>query len=159
MSADASGVRVESPRRSSGAGIGLLPLAIALGVTACATNAPYVEVSGYKTARADGHEEEIIIRGVDGKLDFDGLREVTIEPGAHVLLLDTARNRRAVDPAVLVPLNAKACLRYSFVARHETMTGLRPWQVVLKDVQPIPECVARFPDHAPVPSAAASAPR
>jgi hypothetical protein len=136
-------------------------LAAVLGVTltACATNAPYAEVSGLKTARADAFEEEIIIRAVDGKLDLNSAREMTLEPGPRMLLLDSARNWRGAGRAAMVPLNVKACLRYQFVARHASMSDLRPWQVVLKDVQPIPECVARFPAHAPVPAAPVSAPR
>lgn len=36
--------------------------------------------------------------------------------------------------------------------RHQSMSELEPWQLVLRDVEPIPECIARFPEHRPQPA-------
>lgn len=117
----------------------------------CATQGPYAEVSGEKIGRADSFEAQVLAMGVDGKLDVPGSLTLTLEPGLRMVLLDTTRrHRKSKDSSVVVPLNAKPCLRYYFVARHESMSEVDPWQLVLKDVQPIPECVARFPQHKPV---------
>lgn len=125
---------------------------LALLVAGCATPGPYAEVTGERTARADPHEESVIVMGVDGTLDPVGSETATIEPGFRTVLLATARkDRRGQRPMATVPLNAKPCLRYFFVARHESMTLVDPWRLVLKDVQPIPECVAKYPDAAPRP--------
>jgi hypothetical protein len=126
---------------------------LAVAVAGCATTGPYAEVTGEKLERADGHEEQVLIMGVDGKLDVRGSLSETIEPGQRSVLLATTRqDRRGMNASAVVPLNAKACLRYYFVARHESMLAVHPWKLVLKNVEPIPECVARFPQHAPVPA-------
>jgi hypothetical protein len=127
--------------------------AISVALAGCATTGPYAEVTGERLARADGREEEVVIVGIDGKLDLTRPKRSFIDPGQRMVLLDTVRQgKRRRDTSVIVPLNAKACLRYHFVARHETMTAVDPWDLVLTNVEPIPECVAKFPDHAPVPA-------
>ena len=135
-------------------------VASALAAAGCATTGgPYAEITGEMVTRADPHEEEVLVYGVDGKLDLSIKKTMIIEPGRRELLLGTARQDRKVQAAsVILPLNAKACLRYYFVARHETMSQVQPWKLVLKNVEPIPECVAEHPDHAPMPSTAASKP-
>lgn len=119
----------------------------------CATTGPYAEVTGDKLERADGHEEQVLVMGVDGKLDVRGSLTETMEPGLRMVLLATARqDRRGTNSSSVVPLNAKPCLRYYFVARHESMFAVQPWKLVLKNVEPIPECVAKYPQHTPVPA-------
>jgi hypothetical protein len=133
--------------------VSTLAAAMLLG---CATQGPYAEVSGEKIESADTLEEQVRVLGVDGKLNAPSSLTLTIEPGLRMVLLDTTRRHRmgkgkGKDSSIVVPLNAKPCLRYYFVARHESMSAVDPWQLVLKNVQPIPECVARFPLHKPVP--------
>lgn len=57
-----------------------------------------------------------------------------------------------MNASAVVPLNAKGCLRCYFVARHESTRAVHPWKPVLKNVEPIAGCVARFLQHAPVPA-------
>jgi hypothetical protein len=131
---------------------------IAMALTGCATSLPYAEVSGEKVTRADPREEEVFVTAIDGKLDLRGSKTATIEPGQRLLVLDTARQGRSRNrTGAYVPLNAKPCLRYYFVARHESMTQVEPWSLVLTNVEPIPECVAKFPELAPVPAPAPAA--
>ena len=130
----------------------LAALAVTLVASGCAVTEPYAEVSGERTSRADSYEERVIVMGVDGKLDLTGSESTTIEPRPQVVVLASVRkDRRGKLSSKTVTLNAKACLRYTFAARHERMTEIHPWQLVLKNVEPIPECVAKFPDHAPQP--------
>lgn len=117
----------------------------------CATQGPYAEITGEKIGRADSFEEQVLVMGVDGKLDLTGSLTQTVEPGFRLVLMDTTRtHRRSKDTSVVMPLTAKPCLRYYFVARHESMSAVGPWQLVLKNVEPIPECVVKFPQHKPV---------
>jgi hypothetical protein len=126
-------------------------MAFASLLVGCATSSPYAEVSGEKVAKADGYEEEVYILGIDGKLDLTGSKTAFVEPGQRLLMLGTTRQGRSRNSAsAYVPLNAKPCLRYYFVARHESMTNVEPWSIVLTNVEPIPECVAKFPGSAPV---------
>ena len=128
-------------------------IAIALLLAGCATRGPYAEVVGERIARADPFEEDVLVMGVDGHLELPPEKTLQIEPGPRQVLLGTVRgDRRGQDSSGIVPLNAKPCLRYFFVARHESMSALHPWRLVLKDVQPIPECVAQFPGQAPLPA-------
>jgi hypothetical protein len=136
----------------------LLTLLIAVALTGCATSGPYAEVSGEKVTRADPREEEVFVVAVDGKLDLRESKTAFIEPGQRLLVLDSvrlgsSRNRKGA----YVPLKAKPCLRYYFVARHESMTDLEPWSLVLTNVEPIPECVAKYPEHEPTPVPAPAA--
>ena len=129
----------------------VLMVLIAGALTGCATSRPYAEVSGEKVTRADPREEEVFVTAVDGKLDLTGSKTAFIEPGQRLLVLDTARQGRSRNrTGAYVPLNAKPCLRYYFVARHESMTEVEPWALVLTNVEPIPECVAKYPEHPPV---------
>lgn len=129
----------------------------ALAVAGCATPGPYAEVTGERVARADPYLSAVVVQGVDGVLDIKGSTSERLEPGLRQVMLATTRvGRRGESTAAVVPLNAKPCLRYFFVAQHESMTLVTPWKLVLKDVQPIPECVAQFPDAAPKPAAAAA---
>ena len=122
----------------------------------CATTGPYAEVTGERIERADGKEEPVLVMGVDGKLDVMGSMTKTIDPGLRMVLLATTRqDKRGANPSGVVPLNAKPCLRYYFVARHESVFAVRPWQLVLKNVEPIAECIAKYPQHTPVPAKAA----
>lgn len=124
-------------------------------LTGCATRGPYAEVVGERISSANAYEEDVLVMGVDGQLELPASKTMMIEPGPRQLLLGTVRSdRRSQDSSGIVPLNAKACLRYFFVARHQSMSAVHPWTLVLKDVQPIPECVARYPAHAPAPLAA-----
>jgi hypothetical protein len=126
---------------------------LAAGLAGCATPGPYAEVSGEKVLRADLNDEQVLVMGVDGRLIPRGALTETLEPGLRmVLLATTRRDRRGENPSSVVPLNAKPCLRYYFVARHESMSDVQPWQLVLKNVEPIPECVAKYPQHQPVPA-------
>ena len=93
--------------------------------------------------------------GIDGTLTLSRSLSETIDPGFRTILLATTRqDRRSKGSSAVVPLNAKPCLRYHFVARHESLSEVHPWQLVLKNVEPIPECVAKFPQHTPMPSPA-----
>lgn len=138
----------------------ILSMAAAVLVLAgCATPGPYAEVTGERINRADPNEEDVLILGVDGQLELSATKTIQVEPGVRTMLLGTARlDRRGESASGVVPLNAKACLRYHFVARHESMSQIQPWKLVLKNVEPIPECVSKYPGSAPVPSAAASRP-
>lgn len=123
-------------------------------VGGCATPGPYAEVTGELITRADFNEEPVIVLAVDGVQDVRGSRRARVEPGQRLVLLATARRDTGVGARkkdATVPLNAKPCLRYHFAARHESMTLVEPWQLVLKSVEPIPECVAKFPGAAPLP--------
>lgn len=123
---------------------------IAFTLLGCATQGPYAEITGEKIGRADSFEEQVLVMGVDGKLDLSGSLTQTVDPGLRLVLMETTRtHRRSKDSSVVVPLTAKPCLRYYFVARHESMSAVGPWQLVLKNVEPIPECVAKFPQHMP----------
>jgi hypothetical protein len=76
----------------------------------------------------------------------------TIEPGFRRILVDSARpGRRAIGSSMVVPLNAKPCHRYYLVAVHENMTAVEPWELLVKEVELIPECVAKFPSAVPAP--------
>ena len=118
----------------------------------CATSRPYAEITGERIGHAGGSEEQIVVAGVDGKLTFSRSMNEIIDPGFRTLLLATTRMGRSdKGTAVIFPLTARPCLRYHFVARHESPTEVHPWQLVLAKVEPIPECVAKFPQHKPVP--------
>lgn len=146
-----SGGIIQVIRRSA-----VLPM-FALSLAACTTNAPYAEISGERVARADGHEDSVVIAGIDGKLDLSQPTWTLIEPGRRFLLLDTARNKSQRErTATFVALDVKPCTRYFYVARHESTTKLQPWRPVLAGTEPIGECVARFGAAA---APAASAPR
>lgn len=130
----------------------LLALLTPLLAAGCATPAPYAEVTGEGSSRSDPFEEDALILAVDEQLYLTSPKKVMIDPGQRQVVLGTSRlDRRGEASNTVVPLNAKACLRYHFVARHESMSRVQPWKLVLKDVQPIPECVSRHPEHAPVP--------
>lgn len=127
----------------------------ALTLVGCATTEPYAEIIGDRTSRTDVNEEEVLILGIDGRLDMSPSTSMMIEPGQRTVLLGTVRqDRRSKGASGVVPLNAKPCLRYYFLAQHESMTSVHPWKLVLKKVEPIPECVSTFPQHAPVPAPA-----
>ena len=118
----------------------------------CAAPGPYAEVTGDKITRADAREERIRLLGVDDKLELTRTMTQTIEPGFRRILMDSARQgRRSKASSMVVPLNAKPCHRYYFVAVHENMTAVEPWELLLKEVEVIPECVAKFPHTAPLP--------
>ena len=126
---------------------------LSAGLVACATSKPYAEVTGEKIGRGDGFEEQVFVMGIDGSLTLSRSLSEIIDPGFRTILLATTRqDRRSKGSSTVVPLNAKPCLRYHFVARHESLSEVHPWQLVLKNVEPIPECVAKFPQHKPIPA-------
>lgn len=134
----------------------VIAVATAIALGGCVTTGPYAIVEGERMARADAFEDDVLIYAVDGKLDMAPGKTQRLEPGQRELLLGTVRqDRRSAGSATVVALNAKPCLRYYFVSRHESMSQVHPWKLVLKNVEPIPECVAKYPDQAP---AAAPAP-
>jgi hypothetical protein len=123
-----------------------IALFAALLLSACATPGPYAEVVGERQTHSELDEESVRIVGVDGKLDLSGSVSVTLQPGFHMLLVRTTRKggRRGSQDATL-PLNAKACLRYFVVAKHESMSLVDPWNLEIKKTEPIDECLAKFP--------------
>ena len=131
----------------------LLVVLAAVALAGCATSRPYAEISGEKINHANPHEEAVFIMAIDGRLDLTRQQTALIAPGQRQLMLQTVRQVKVTNKSGAdVPLNAKPCLRYHFVARHESITNVSPWTLVLASVEPIPECIARFPEHAPVPA-------
>ncbi len=139
--------------------ITFLTVTISLLLGACATQ-PYAEVSGDRGAgRADQLEESVRILGVDGRAVLNGSLSETVEPGQRLLMLgSTRRGPRGTSGATLVPLNAKPCMHYHFLARHESMTMVEPWTLVLSQVEPMPECLKKFPASAQPPLTKGPAP-
>jgi hypothetical protein len=124
-----------------------------VALTGCATSRPYAEISGEKINHANPHEEDVFIMAIDGRLDLTRPKTALVEPGQRQLILQSVRQVKVTNKSGAdVPLNAKPCLRYRFVARHESITHVTPWALVLANVEPIPECISRFPEHAPVPA-------
>ncbi len=147
----------------------LASILLAIALCGCASTAqgPYAEISGERMMQADVLEEGIRILAVDEQLSLGGSQLERLEPGLRLLRLETARVQAApqfqqisrhkpllggIKGALTLPLNAKPCLRYHVAARHESMSQIEPWQLVLRDVEPIPECIARFPEHRPQPA-------
>lgn len=123
-------------------------LLVAALLSACASmGLPYAEIEGYRGAgRSDAYEESVRILAIDGKAILNGSLSERIEPGQHMVVLASARrDPRGKAKGMLAPLKAKPCMRYHFAARHESMTLHEPWTLVLKQVEPIPECQARPP--------------
>jgi len=131
---------------------------VAITLTGCAsTSQPYAEISGEKINRANPHEEEVFIMAIDGRLDPTRPKTALLEPGQRQLVLQSIRQAKATHRSGAdVTLNAKPCLRYHFVARHENVTHVTPYAIVLSNVEPIPECIAKFPEHKPVPTKTAA---
>lgn len=135
-------------RRRSGAW--LPAAAVALAFAGCATTGPYSEVTGEGLAQQTANEEDVLVLGVDGRLILSGTKTERVEPGQRLMLLGTVRqDRRSRGSSTTVPLNVKPCMRYYFVAAHENMTTVHPWQLVLKKVEPIEGCVAEPPAAKP----------
>lgn len=128
---------------------GAVVAAGALALAGCASPGPYAEVTGERIGAADLHEAEVRIAGVDGRLDAGGSTSVVLEPGFRMVLVRNTRieGRRMAAEAML-PLDAKPCMRYYVVARHESMSRVEPWSLEIKKVEPIAECAARFPQAA-----------
>jgi hypothetical protein len=122
----------------------------ALILSGCAS-VPYAEISGDKgPARADQLEENVRIVALDGRAILEGSIHERIEPGKRMLTLASARrDPRRAAVGKLIPLEARPCMRYHFFARHESMTMVDPWQLVLKEAEPISECMNRFPSVRP----------
>jgi hypothetical protein len=137
----------------------IIAVALALLGASCATTAPYAEITGEGLSQSTNNEEDVLILGIDGRMDMSPGKTMMIEPGQRSVLLGTVRqDRRNRGASALVPLNAKPCLRYYFIAQHESMSLVHPWKLVLKKVEPIDDCVRQFPMHAPVPAAGAGKP-
>ena len=119
----------------------------ALAVSGCATPGPYAEVTGERLSVSDATEEPVQIVGVGGRLLTSGPTSVAIEPGTQMLLVRTTRrDGRRVGPDAMLPLNAKPCMRYYVVAKHESQLTVEPWWLEIKKVEPIAECLAKFPN-------------
>lgn len=124
----------------------LLALLVPVALAACATPGPYAEVTGDRVSVADPNEESVRIVGVNGKLDLSSPSTVTIDPGRNMLLVRTTRkDGRKMSPDAMLPLNAKPCTRYYVIAKHESQLRVEPWSLEIKKVEPIGECLAKYP--------------
>jgi hypothetical protein len=117
--------------------------ALACGSSACTSITPYAEVTGVRQQLADPNEASVRVMGVNGKLYPSGWATLKIEPGPQMLLMRTTRSdgRRMSQDATL-PLDAKPCMRYYVVAKHESQVKVEPWWLEIKSIEPIGECVA-----------------
>jgi len=121
-------------------------VALAIAFAGCA-HRPYAEVTGERTVKSDPREEDVLILAVDGLYRFGGALSENVDPGMRSLVLTTRREGRTDygHTSSVVALDAKACMRYQFVARHQSSFDARGWEVVLKNVEAIPGCVADAP--------------
>jgi len=121
-------------------------VALAIASAGCA-HRPYAEVTGERTAKSDPREEDVLILAVDGLYRYGGALWENVDPGLRSLVLTTRRggSNDYGHTSSLVELDAKACMRYQFVALHRSAFDTRGWEVVLRKVEPIPGCVAEAP--------------
>lgn len=121
---------------------------VALLLAGCASTEPYAEVTGERFDAKDVDDAELVIVGVDGRLDFSGRSTVMLEPGRHTLVMGVGPllNGPGRSTTVEVSVEARACMRYHFLAEYDKVTAAgRLFKVVLKSTTPMPECLARFP--------------
>jgi hypothetical protein len=132
-------------------------------LSGCASKAPWSEISGQRDVWIDSYSEPIDIVAVDGRMNAPGTKVQQVEPGQRVVILASARRsmidqrlpstvRPSIAPlqrGTTVSVDAKPCVRYSFMARHESSTQLQPWQLVLTMRELIPHCISQFPDAVP----------
>lgn len=121
-------------------------LSLVFAISGCATPGPYAEVTGERLIGSDLNEVPVRIVGVNGRLDTSGTSSVRIDPGSNLLLVQTTRRAvRRPSPDAMLPLNAKGCMRYHVVAVHESSVTVEPWSLEIKKVEPIDECLAKYP--------------
>lgn len=126
----------------------LAAVAAALVLSGCATQRQYAAVTGRIGAAAPFDAAGVAITGIDGQMYFDGKEEREIRPGFHALMVVTTREKRSLgfasslkerDPA-FVYLNAKPCMRYFVIARHESGNPDSPWKPEIARAEPIDGC-------------------
>lgn len=136
-------------------------LASAALLTACAASgpSPYAVVTGERPTVSDPTVESVLIVGVNGRLEMRGLSEVRVEPGPVWLSVRTTRRdgrpKRVREASVV--LNAKPCMRYFVIARHESQFAEEPWSAQVSQQEPIRECLDQFPGGLPLTPAGAPA--
>lgn len=77
----------------------------------------------------------------------------TMTPGPHEVLVATLRkDMRGRHETGAIQMTIAPCQRVYLAARHESTLLVKPWQVVMKKVEPIAECLRRYPHVEPQPT-------
>lgn len=128
----------------------LAVVASVIALAGCATQRQFAAVTGRIGAAAPFDTAGVAITGMDGQMYFDDKEEREIKPGFHALMIITTREKRSLgrgsgmkerDPAY-VYLNAKPCMRYFVIARHESGDPDSPWKPEIARAEPIDGCIA-----------------
>jgi hypothetical protein len=128
----------------------LAGIAAVLALTGCAAQHQYAAVTGRIGAAAPLDIAGVAITGIDGQIHFDGREEREIKPGFHTLMVITTREKRSLGRAsgmkerepAYIDLNAKPCMRYFVIARHESGDPDSPWKPEIARAEPIDGCTA-----------------
>jgi len=120
-------------------------LPIAFWLAGCAS---YSIIDGSEYTRTDPNSAPVLIRAVDDD-GFQNSSEARVEPGSHLVLLESARLVSPRDPIgrdpmheFTLPLNTKPCKRYLVSAEHHG-TLSKDWDPVVRGVEDIAGCAVK----------------
>jgi len=116
----------------------LLPIFLVL---AGCKSTPYAVIDGGRKVISDDNNYEVRIKVIDGKQIFSNNIKRNIEPGPHLILLETTKKHRGRSETreAWFPVEAKPCTKYRVSAQYENSLS-QFWEVKLIETTEIPSC-------------------
>ena len=116
----------------------LLPIFLLL---AGCQSTPYAVIDGGRKVPTDNNNYEVRIKAIDGRQFFSNNIKKNIEPGPHLILLETTKKhrRRSETREAWFPLEAKPCTRYRVSPQYENSLS-QSWEINLIETTKIPSC-------------------
>lgn len=112
-----------------------------LALSGC-QSAPYAVIDGGNKVVTDPNSYDVKIKAIDGQMLFKNNIRKNIEPGQHIVVLETTKKHKgqsSTQDAFFV-IDAKPCEKYRVSAQHGNMLS-KNWEVKLIETTKIPSCV------------------
>jgi hypothetical protein len=124
--------------------IALSPLLLAAACASSPFNQPYAEIWADRAPAADPNVVPVVLNRIDDRTTLYPDHAV-VPPGHHVLTVDVPPRAGFTLPTQEdVALDAEPCTRYFLAARLDTPVT-QEWKPVVRAVEPIGECRAKWP--------------
>lgn len=102
---------------------------------------PYAVIDGGRKVTSDDNNYEVRIKTIDGKQLFSNNIRKNIEPGPHLVLLETTKKHRGRSKTTeaYFPIDAQPCTKYRVSAQYENSLS-ENWEIKLIETTEIPSC-------------------
>jgi len=116
----------------------ILPMLLTL---AGCQSTPYAVIDGGRKIITDDNNYEVRIKAIDGKQLFSNNIKNNIEPGPHLVVLETTKEHRGGSKATeaYFSIDAQPCTKYRVSAQYKNRLS-EDWEIKLIETTKIPSC-------------------